>query len=298
MSERKPRARTHWRRPRSLAAVQRRRRRNGSRGSAYRHARDPAAQQIRAGHAVAVEQRRADAVHVALRGRRFRGLSHDQSILGVQRLGTAARRGVRQTVLVGEHVQPRVRAGQVMRHELRGAGNLRDVLALRRPHLLAGIEHPALAAHEWLREHRRVVDDRDHGEELAVPHPVLGQRAARRRRNTVAAQVVGLQMRRGDREHIAVPHARREPLPRMRRFGRRMRAAVEPDRAFHGLKADARVERDQALRGRIDLRIDAQRGEPAHRIVGAVLAALVFGDDGDAVCVVAVGAQPRSVVYG
>ena len=75
-----------------------------------------------------------------------------------------------------------------------------------------------------------------------------------------------------------------------------MRAAVEIDRALRIVKADARVERKDTLLQRIDVGGDPHVGETAHAIVGGMLAALILADSGDAIGVVAVGAQPRRVV--
>ena len=184
-----------------------------------------------------------------------------------------------------------------MRHLLRRIRNLGDVFARRLPHPLARIEHPALASNQRLRQQRGIVDHRHDREELAVLHPMLGERAVRRRRQAVAPQVARLQVRGRDREHVALPCARREPLPRVRRFGRRVRAAVEPNRSLHALEADPRMKREKPLRRGIDLGVDPERRQPAHRVVAAVLAALVFRDDRDPVRVVAVAAQTRRFVH-
>jgi hypothetical protein len=55
-----------------------------------------------------------------------------------------------------------------------------------------------------------------------------------------------------------------------------VRSAVEPDGALHALKADPRAKRNELLRRGVDLRVDPQRRKPAHRVIAAVLAALIL----------------------
>ena len=75
-----------------------------------------------------------------------------------------------------------------------------------------------------------------------------------------------------------------------------MRPAVEIDRPLRVVEADAGVEREQPLLQRIDVSGDPHVGEPAHAVVGCVLAALIFADSGDAIGVVAVGSQAGGIV--
>ena len=58
-------------------------------------------------------------------------------------------------------------------------------------------------------------------------------------------------------------------------------AAVEPDRALLFLEVHAQVNREHALRQRIEDLLDAHVREPAHRVVAAVRPALILRDDGD-----------------
>ena len=75
-----------------------------------------------------------------------------------------------------------------------------------------------------------------------------------------------------------------------------MLAAVEPDRAFLLLEVHAQVDREHALRQRIEDLLDAHVRQAAHRVVAAVRPALILGDDGDSIAVVRVAAQAAGVV--
>ena len=58
------------------------------------------------------------------------------------------------------------------------------------------------------------------------------------------------------------------------------------------------VDRDDALRHRIDIAPDAEVAQAAHGVIGAVRPALVLLDHGDAVGVPTIGARARGVVDG
>ena len=129
-----------------------------------------------------------------------------------------------------------------------------------------------------------------------MPHPVLGERGLAAPRQPVAPQVIRLQVRGLDVEHVAVPRARRETGERMCGERRRMVAAVEPDGAFLLLEVHAQVNREHSLRQGIEDLLDSHVRETAHRVVAAVRPALVFSDDGDSIAVVGVAAQAPGVV--
>src|SRR5690349_14171744 len=97
--------------------------------------------------------------------------------------------------------------------------------ALRRytVELLGEVFAPVRTADERFLEIDRVVHDADDGEDVAVPHDVLGDRGAIARRNAVALDPSGFDVRRLDGEHGAFPVSRRESSPRVRGVLGRMR---------------------------------------------------------------------------
>src|SRR6476659_5687707 len=82
---------------------------------------------------------------------------------------------------------------------------LRCGIAVEHGQLLTGVEIPILAAHQRFGEEHRIVDDGDHGEKLAVTRPMLGHGAHVTAGNPITTEIVRLEMRGGDREHVAFP---------------------------------------------------------------------------------------------
>ena len=128
-----------------------------------------------------------------------------------------------------------------------------------------------------------------------MAHEVLGEHGLVAARDAVAADPPHLQMRGRHRQHVAVPLAGREPLPRVRGVLGRMRTAVHPDRPLGLLPRDVRVVRDELLRGAVELAPDAQVRGAARRVVGGVRLALVLGQREDR-CVPAVAVQAARLV--
>jgi len=128
--------------------------------------------------------------------------------------------------------------------------------------------------------------------------PVLSQGTTVATRYAVAADVVRLEVRRANAQHVPHPDGGGEAAPTVGRIRWRMRSSVEVDRALRVVKIDASVDRRHPLGQRIVISRHPHVGQPAVSVVGRVLPALVFTDGRYAVGVVAVGAQARRVVDG
>src|SRR4029434_11209445 len=96
--------------------------------------------------------------------------------------------------------------------------------------LKSRIGHPIRRADERLSEVHGILHDGDEREVLPVPDEVLGQRGLLAARHTVAAEPPFLEVSGRHLEHVAVPLARREALPRVLRVGRWTGATVHVDR--------------------------------------------------------------------
>src|SRR4029453_14185228 len=72
-------------------------------------------------------------------------------------------------------------------------------------------------------------DDRGHRQKISMPHPVLHERRLVAAWKTIATEIALLQVRRGDREHVAVPFRGRKSGPRMQRPFGRMWPSIEVD---------------------------------------------------------------------
>ena len=131
-------------------------------------------------------------------------------------------------------------------------------------------------ADERLGEIHRIADDRRHREDVAVQHPVLGERRLIAARQTVAAHVPFFQVRRLHREHVAVPASGRESRPRVRRVRRWMGTSVHVDLTIDRSQPLG-VPRDHLTRHRIDVLPHPQRRRAAPDVVRRMRTALPFG---------------------
>ena len=127
------------------------------------------------------------------------------------RVGSSGRRTFRS-----ELAQKLVGARQVIRHDALRPLDLDDGLTRIRRDQLMRIERPVRRAYKRFSEIHRIVDDRDERERLAVPDEVFGEHRLIAARDAVAPNPSHLQVRRRDGEHVALPLARRKPLPRVR----------------------------------------------------------------------------------
>ena len=118
----------------------------------------------------------------------------------------------------------------MMRHDALRTIDLHDDLTRIRRDLLMRIQGEVGRADERLGEIHRIVDEDDPRQIVAVADEMFGDDRQIAARNPVAANPSHLEMRRGDRQHVAFPHAGREALPRVSGVVGRMRAAVHPDR--------------------------------------------------------------------
>ena len=130
-------------------------------------------------------------------------------------------------------------------------------------------------ADERLGEIHRVVDDRHHGQEIAVPDPVFGDGGLVAARHAVAPDVAFLEMRDGDRQHVAVPLPRRKATPAMQRVVHRTLAAVEIDGVVDRAQPLG-VKRGDLARQRIFFLADGERRRTAPDVIGRVRTALPF----------------------
>src|SRR4029453_15426172 len=81
--------------------------------------------------------------------------------------------------------------------------------------LLARVEVPVLAANQRLGGEHGIVDHSYHGEKLPVARPVFGHRSLVAAGNAVTTEVVRLEMRCRDGEHVAFQDTRGEALKRV-----------------------------------------------------------------------------------
>src|SRR4030095_2899405 len=160
---------------------------------------------------------------------------------------------------------------------------------------LPRIRDPVGCANEWLREIYGVFNNAHQCQIVAVTDPMLRQRCAIAPRNAITTDPTGLQVCRGDREHIALPLTRREPLPRMRGIVGRMRSAVHPYCSLGSLPCDVCVVRDEFLRLFVDFFPNPQVCGPASSVVGWVRFALMFRQ-GEQRCVPAVASETRGII--
>src|SRR5262249_11147934 len=154
--------------------------------------------------------------------------------LRIQSLSTAARSVVRKTVPIRDLVQERVRARQVMRHVVwRLVRNLRGGFTVIAGDSLTRIASPGLASDERLGEKRGIGNDRCNRKVVAMPNPVFGKRGFIAARESVPLEIVFLEVRSIDVQHVVLPGARRKPLPGVRCVLGWVRAPVQPYRPFH-----------------------------------------------------------------
>src|SRR5262245_10195404 len=122
------------------------------------------------------------------------------------------------------------RSGQVVWYvAFRPARHFVDDVELRSTDFLAGVQHPVRASNEWLFEINGVVDDADHGQQIAVTDEVLRHRRPVAVSDAIALNPTSLEMRAGDRQHVAFPNAGREAGPGVGGVRWRMGTAVQPD---------------------------------------------------------------------
>src|SRR4029450_5678861 len=119
--------------------------------------------------------------------------------------------------------------------------------------LLARVDVPVLAADQRLGEEHGIVDHSDHGEKLSVARPVFGHRSLVAAGNAVTTEVVRLEMRCRDGEHVAFPDTRREALKSVFGVLGWMGAPVEPDDPGAAPSRHVCVKRNQALVGWIEV---------------------------------------------
>ena len=130
----------------------------------------------------------------------------------------------RHTVELRVVLDERILARQVERHVVLVHRHFHDVLAVVEPVLIAALhEHELLAQDVRLREVHGVRDDHDVRQHVAVADVVLDERRQVAARDAAAAVELFLDVRRRDREDVAVPLARREAHVRVRHVRRRMR---------------------------------------------------------------------------
>ena len=177
--------------------------------------------------------RRRD-VSVAIRSRRaHRFIS--RSIVG-RYSGYSRRRAAehgleRHTVELRVVLDERVLARQIERHVVLVHRHFHDVLAVVEPVLVAALhEHELLAQDVRLREVHGVRDDHDVRQHVAVADVVLDERRQVAARDAAAAVELFLDVRRRDREDVAVPLAGREAHVRVRHVAR-ADAAGRPSRS-------------------------------------------------------------------
>ena len=199
-------------------------------------------------------------------------------VLRIQRVLAAERRLERQAVGVGVLGMPRPE--RVVRHvaELEVGQLLGDLHLPDRPLALSGIPSPRGRADHRLLEVDRIVHLRDHHQQVAVADEVLGHHRVRTARNAVALQERLLHVRRGHLQHPVLPHAGGEPVPEMLGELRRMRTAVEPDRAVGVLEQPGDRVADEPSRDRIDDLAHVEVGAgPAHRVLRRMRPRLMLG---------------------
>src|ERR1700733_1548873 len=109
-----------------------------------------------------------------------------------------------------------------------------------------------------------------------MPDPMLGNDRLVAARQSVAAQVVHLQVRGGNGQHVPVPFGSRETLPGMRRIVGRMGPVIDINSSFVVVGQRVAVEGQRALRARIDVAPNAQVTQAAKSVVGRVWAALIL----------------------
>src|SRR4029453_7921226 len=113
--------------------------------------------------------------------------------------------------------------------------------------LLARVEVPVLATNQRLGEEHGIVDHSDHGEKLTVARPVFGHCSLVAAGNAVTTEVVRLEMRGRDGEHVAFPDTRREALKGVFGVLGWMGAPVEPDHPVPAPSRHVCVKRNKSL---------------------------------------------------
>ena len=151
-------------------------------------------------------------------------------------------------------------------------------------HRLAGIRRDLAAdeifvfpaAHHWLGEINRIRYHRHEGQAIRMTDEMLDDGGAVAPRNAVAANPAFFEVRRVDRQNVAVPFAGREAHRRVQCVVRRVRTAIHPDRSLGAPGEVMNVDRDELLRVAIALFRDPKAGE-TWSVIGWVNAALVLG---------------------
>src|SRR5204863_7349835 len=109
--------------------------------------------------------------------------------------------------------------GQVVRHRTRRLVGVRDLICwyARIPvNLRREIQNVVSRADERLGKIYRITDENHESDVVSVANPMLAQRAKIATEKPHALVWRRLQMSRGDRQLIAFPFARGEPLPGVR----------------------------------------------------------------------------------
>ena len=149
--------------------------------------------------------------------------------------------------------------------------------------------------HAW-RNADGADDRRRDRQVVAMTHPVIGKCGEFATCEPVATQVILLQMRRVDIQHVAIPFAERETRERMRVQRPGSLTSVEPDRAFHLLEIHPEMNPNDLLCNRIANVFDAHVRQSAHHVIAAMWAALILRDDRNPIGDVAVAAQTSSLI--
>ncbi len=166
-----------------------------------------------------------------------------------QGFGAAAHAFLRHHMLRRKLTQERILAGQEVRHHGSVSSDLRDVLAVVEPVLVAALhQHEVLAPDVRLAQIHRIGGYRHLRQQRPVPHPMLHDCGAIALWNAGAPEETGFDVCGRDREDVAVPIARRKPHERVRRIVRRVRPAIHPDGAVQLERTQIHVDGPELLR--------------------------------------------------
>src|SRR5262245_10638327 len=187
------------------------------------------------------------------RGQRFQLFA----VLGIHRFGTTASRLVRDAVVHAEFVEVRIRSGKQVRDHASRSIDFSDNAARIRRHLLMEVELVVGRSDERRGEVHGIRDDRGDRQKISMPHPVFHERRLVAAWKTIATKIALLQVRRGDREYVAIPFRGRKSSPRMQRPFGRMRPSIEVNHAIDRTEP-LRMERGDGARRRIDFLRDSQ----------------------------------------
>src|SRR5215813_8590732 len=211
------------------------------------------------------------------------------TVLGIHCFRAAAG-GLKRQIARGSKVMQRwIRIRQKTRdHPLRPVDLFHNIARIRRYELVL-VQLIIRTTNKGFTQIHGIVDDRDHGQPIAVSNPMLGNRGEVTPRHPVAADVTFLEMRDGDRQHVAFPLCRGKTGPGVGGVRRWMRAAVEV--------VDV-VDRTQPLgmkgcdlaRYRVYFFPDVQVGRSTSDVIGGMRPALPLGKRLDG-CIPCIGSH-------